>query len=152
MSRRIPLAIGVMVAGAGGYYLYSAGGDPKVAQKKVEHDAASAKASLKGEKVSGEEAKKQGEEWAKVAGSKLDNTVEDVRSRVHQADKTISTKMGEAETKFDKLKNDGSAQFDKTKKDTGKELNNAIDKFDKTVEKKTADAKSGISSWFGFGK
>ena len=138
-------------------------------------DAASAKASLKGEKVSGEEAKKQGEEWAKVAGSKLDNTVswtihpssssssssslnrvcsqvEDVRSRVHQADKTISTKMGEAETKFDKLKNDGSAQFDKTKKDTGKELNNAIDKFDKTVEKKTADAKSGISSWFGFGK
>ena len=27
---------GVAVAGAGGYYLYSAGGDPKVAQKKIE--------------------------------------------------------------------------------------------------------------------
>jgi hypothetical protein len=27
----------------------------------------------------------------------------------------------------------------------------AADKFDATVEKKTAEAKSGISSWFGFG-
>lgn len=32
---------------------------------------------------------------------------------------------------------------------TGKELNSAIDKFDKTVEEKAAKAKSGISSWFG---
>ena len=38
-------------------------------------DVASAKASLKGQKVSGEEAKKQGEEWAQKAGSKLDSTV-----------------------------------------------------------------------------
>lgn len=39
MSRsksRIPLFLGLTVAGAGGYYLYAAGGDPKVAQKKVE--------------------------------------------------------------------------------------------------------------------
>ena len=33
---RIPLFLGLTVAGAGGYYLYAAGGDPKVAQKKVE--------------------------------------------------------------------------------------------------------------------
>ena len=33
---RIPLIIGLTVAGAGGYYLYAAGGDPKVAQKKIE--------------------------------------------------------------------------------------------------------------------
>ena len=31
----------------------------------------------------------------------------------------------------------------------GKDLNGAIDKFDKTVEDKAAKAKSGISSWFG---
>lgn len=60
--------------------------------------------------------------------------------------------MGEAENKFDKFKNDSAAQFEKTKKDKGKELNQSIDTFDKTVEKKAADAKSGISSWFGFGK
>jgi hypothetical protein len=38
-------------------------------------DVASAKASLKGQKVSGEEAKKAGEEWAQKAGSKIDSTV-----------------------------------------------------------------------------
>ena len=32
---------------------------------------------------------------------------------------------------------------------TGKELNAAVDKFDKTVEEKAAQAKSGISGWFG---
>ena len=38
-------------------------------------DAASAKSSIKGERVSGDVAKKQGEEWAQIAGSKIDNTV-----------------------------------------------------------------------------
>ncbi len=60
--------------------------------------------------------------------------------------------MGEAESKFDQLKSDGASQFDKTKNETRKELNETVDKFDKTVERKTSEAKSGISSWFGFGK
>ena len=33
---RLPLVLGLTVAGAGGYYLYAAGGDPKVAEKKIE--------------------------------------------------------------------------------------------------------------------
>ena len=33
---RIPLLLGLTVAGAGGYYLYAAGGDTKVAEKKIE--------------------------------------------------------------------------------------------------------------------
>ena len=33
---RLPLYLGLGVAIAGGYYLYSAGGDPKLAQKKIE--------------------------------------------------------------------------------------------------------------------
>lgn len=60
--------------------------------------------------------------------------------------------MSEAEAKFEKLKDDTASQFDKTKNDTKKELNTTVDNFDKTVERKTAEAKSGISSWFGFGK
>ena len=39
MSRsksRIPILVGLTFIGAGGYYLYAAGGDPKVAQKKIE--------------------------------------------------------------------------------------------------------------------
>ena len=60
--------------------------------------------------------------------------------------------MSEAEAKFEKLKNDTASQFDKTKNDTKKEFNQSVGNFDKTVERKTSEAKSGISSWFGFGK
>lgn len=33
---RVPLALGLTAAGGVGYYLYSAGGSPKVAEKKFE--------------------------------------------------------------------------------------------------------------------
>lgn len=37
MSRsRLPLVLGLTAAGGVGYYLYSAGGDPKVAQRQAE--------------------------------------------------------------------------------------------------------------------
>jgi hypothetical protein len=36
MSRRALTIGGLVVAGAAGYYLYTAGGDPKVAQKNFE--------------------------------------------------------------------------------------------------------------------
>merc|ERR1712225_216091 len=39
MSRRGLTIAGLALAGGAGYYLYSAGGDPKVAQKKMEADA-----------------------------------------------------------------------------------------------------------------
>ena len=71
---------------------------------------------------------------------------------MHEADRTISQKMGEAESKFDKFKNDSASNLDKTAKETRKDFNESVDKFDKTVERKTSEAKSGISSWFGFGK
>lgn len=78
--------------------------------------------------------------------------VGDVRAKVNEADAKLSAKAHEAEGKFQQLKADGSKQFDQARKDTARELNETADKFDKTVEKKTAEAKSGISSWFGFGK
>jgi hypothetical protein len=36
MSKRIVQIGGITAVGAGAYYLYSAGGDPKLAQKKIE--------------------------------------------------------------------------------------------------------------------
>ena len=36
MSKRPLLLGGLLVAGAGGYYLYNAGGDPKVAEKQFQ--------------------------------------------------------------------------------------------------------------------
>ena len=47
-----------------------------------------------------------------------------------------------------KLKEAESAAEDYRRK-AGTEANKAIDKFDKTVEDKAAQAKSGISGWFG---
>lgn len=78
--------------------------------------------------------------------------VAEARAKLNDADAKIGTKIGEAESKFQQLKSDGKSSFDQAKKDTARELQETADKFDKTVEKKTAEAKSGISSWFGFGK
>lgn len=36
---RLPLYLGLGVAGAGGYYLYSAGGSPRVASKEFQREA-----------------------------------------------------------------------------------------------------------------
>jgi GTP-binding protein EngB required for normal cell division len=44
---------------------------------------------------------------------------------------------------------DAESKATEYKNKTGTELNKAIDKFDKTVEDKAAQAKGGISSWFG---
>ena len=73
--------------------------------------------------------------------------INDLSAKTHEADKTIAAKASQAESKLDQLKYDSAAQYDKTKQ----EAKQSIDKFDKTVEKKAAEAKSGISSWFGFG-
>jgi hypothetical protein len=96
MSRRALTIGGLVVAGGVGYYLYSAGGDPKVAQKNFEGmlawcppsfsisllthpttaDASKASAKLKSE-VPGKakEVEKKGEAYAQSAGSKFDSAV-----------------------------------------------------------------------------
>jgi len=116
------------LAGGAGYYLYTAGGDPKVAQKNLEADASKAAAKLKTD-VPGKakEAEKTGEAYAAQAGQKFDAAVGVAKSKVA----------------------DAQAKADELRKDTAKQLNTAIDKLDKTVEKKASEAKSGISSWFG---
>ncbi|KIV96939.1 hypothetical protein PV10_00752 [Exophiala mesophila] len=119
---------GLAVAGGVGYYLYSAGGDPKVAEKKFEADASKLSAQIKSELPGREkQAEKKGEALAQQVGQKFDQASADARS-----------KLADAEAKAKEYR-----------EKTGKELNNAIDKFDKTVEDGAAKAKSGISSWFG---
>jgi hypothetical protein len=41
MSKRIVQIGGITAVGAGAYYLYNAGGDPKLAQKKIERTSSS---------------------------------------------------------------------------------------------------------------
>ena len=43
------------------------------------------------------------------------------------------------------------SQAEKAAKETRKEAHDAVENFDKTVERKTSEAKNGIASWFGFG-
>jgi len=89
---RLPLILGLTAAGGVGYYLYSAGGSPKVAEKQFEStllsqthqgiakeflgDISRASAKIKSEIPGrGTEAKKEGEKWASEAGAKVDSAV-----------------------------------------------------------------------------
>lgn len=76
----------------------------------------------------------------------------DAKAKLSEADAKAFAKMAEADKKIGQLKDEGVAKFDHVRKETEKELHQSIENFDKTVERKTAEAKSGISSWFGFGK
>ncbi|KAI9881455.1 MAG: hypothetical protein M1830_000017 [Pleopsidium flavum] len=139
---RIPLYLGLTAAGGVGYYLYSAGGNPKVAEKQFEHDAAKLSAKMKGELPGREhEATKKGEELAVKAGATIDREVDYTRA-----------KFTEAEKNAEKLAAEGRQKLDQVRKEAGKELHQTIDNFDKTVERKAVEAKNGISSWFGIGK
>ncbi|KAH8596527.1 hypothetical protein B0O99DRAFT_620685 [Bisporella sp. PMI_857] len=121
---RLPLVLGLTAAGGVGYYLYSAGGSPKVAEKQFESDLARASAKVKSEIPGrGKEAQKEGEKWASEAGAKLDSAADKARAelaRVEQYGK---------DAKVDALKK--------------------IDAADRKIETEAAKAKSGISSWFG---
>ena len=60
----------------------------------------------------------------------------------------LNQKVGEVGSKLAQLKADAGGKFDEARKDSRQK----IDSIDKTVEKKTSEAKSGISSWFGGSK
>ena len=78
--------------------------------------------------------------------------MEDARKKVHEADAVITQKAREAEDKMSSFAQNTMAQAQESAKETRKDANSSIEKFDKTVERKASEAKSGISSWFGFGK
>jgi len=126
-SNRLFGLLGVAAAGGVGYYLYNAGGDPKVAQKKMEADASRLAANLKEDIPGrGKEVKKDAEATMSQAGSKFD-----------QASYDAKAKLSEAEAKA----------RDMSQK-AGKDISAGIDKFDKAVEDKAAQAKSGLKGWF----
>ncbi|KAF1958137.1 hypothetical protein CC80DRAFT_441941, partial [Byssothecium circinans] len=115
---------GLAAVGGGAYYLYNAGGDPKLAQKKIEHDAATASAKVRGELPGREkEAKKAGEE-------------------AHQTGQQVDQKL-------DQYRQDASKKFEDVRQTTSKDLNAAVDKFDQKVTEGAGKSKSWFGSWFG---
>ncbi|KAG9241289.1 hypothetical protein BJ878DRAFT_521477 [Calycina marina] len=121
---KIPLALGLTAAGGVGYYLYTAGGSPKVAEKQFEKDISAASAKIKSE-IPGRstEAKKEGEKLASQVGANYDSAAERARAELAKAE----------------------AYGRDAKNDTLKK----IDAADRKIEAKASEAKSGISSWFG---
>jgi len=116
--------VGLAAAGGVGYYLYTAGGNPKVAEKQFESDLSKASAKVKSE-VPGrtKEAQKDAEKWASEAGAKVDSTVDKARAE--------------------------AVKVEQYGKDTKSEALKKIDQADRKIEEGAAKAKSGISSWFG---
>ncbi|KAI9746549.1 MAG: hypothetical protein M1818_000262 [Claussenomyces sp. TS43310] len=148
---RVGVIAGLAVAGGVGYYLYGAGGSAKAAEKQFEGsqtphsskpkgtmladlstlttaDVSKASAKLKSEMPGkGKQTEKQTEAWASEAGAKLDSAADKAREELARAE----------------------GKFDQYRKDASKETLKSIDKFDAKVEEKAAQAKSGLSSWFG---
>lgn len=129
MSRsRVPLILGTAAAGGVGYYLYTAGGSPKAAEKQFESDAHRAAAKIRGETAyRTNEAEKEGKKLGKEVGSKIDSAVETT------------------ERDLAKAKHEAEAYAKSAKADTLKK----IDEIDRKVEASAAKSKSYLSSWFG---
>ncbi|KAK4109453.1 hypothetical protein N656DRAFT_783040 [Canariomyces notabilis] len=130
MSRsKAPLAIGLAAAGGVGYYLYSAGGSPRAAEKQFESDAHHVAAKIKGESPTYRQtdAEAQGRKLGQEAGAKVDSAIETVNRETSKA------------------KSEAESYAKAAKADTLKK----IDQFDHKVEEKAAQGKSWFSSWFG---
>jgi hypothetical protein len=77
MSRsKAPLAVGLAAAGGVGYYLYSAGGSPRAAEKQFESDAHHVAAKIKGEVPQrSTDLEREGRRVGKEIGARVDNAV-----------------------------------------------------------------------------
>ncbi|KAK5114559.1 hypothetical protein LTR85_010136 [Meristemomyces frigidus] len=142
MSNRVLQFAGGAVAVGGAYYLYNAGGNPKVAEKKFEADAAKLSSNMtSGMSGKGTEAQKHGEVLAADAGARIDNAMKDAKAGVSKIDSKLEGYRKEAESVIDSKTAEAQAR--------GKA---AVNSFDKNVTEGAAKAKSGISSWFGGSK
>ncbi|QDS73047.1 hypothetical protein FKW77_009538 [Venturia effusa] len=138
MSRAVKIA-GVVGAAGAGYYLYTAGGSPKVAEKQFEYDAARLSSKVRSELPGKEkEAKTQLKLSGEQAGKSIDSAFQQAKDATTRADQSIQSYAASAEKKLGEIK-----------VDTGKNLSASIDKFDKEVSKGAAESKSWLGSWFG---
>ncbi|KAF8457708.1 hypothetical protein BGX38DRAFT_1156852 [Terfezia claveryi] len=130
-KNNLPLILGGAALLAGAYYMYGAGGDTKVAKESAERDATSASARLKEELPGGgKEGTASAEETLARIGSQVDKTVQEGKHRISEASQKLEEKVEDAK----------------------RPVLGTIDEMDKKIEKEASKAKSGISSWFGFGK
>ncbi|KAJ5174689.1 uncharacterized protein N7482_000566 [Penicillium canariense] len=140
---RTPLYLGLAAAGAGGYYLYRAGGDVKGAKQEMKIDADKAREKL----PRGSNAERMGENVGKEAGANIDEAVDNARSK-SKLDERIPAIVDGGKKQYE----DGKKQLDGLRKDARDQFNSTVKKVDQTVEEKAAEAKGTVSGWFGGGK
>ncbi|CAO2653162.1 Nn.00g025730.m01.CDS01 [Neocucurbitaria sp. VM-36] len=145
-GRRIFTFGGIAAVGAGTYYLYSAGGDPKLAEKKFEHDAATAARKVKGDFPGRDkEAKKAGEEGYESVRATAQQYADQAKAEAKKAEQRFDAYSADAKKKFEEAKREAEREY----QNAGKEVNAAANKFDKVVEEKAAKTQSWLGSWFG---
>ncbi|KAJ9641112.1 hypothetical protein H2201_007964 [Coniosporium apollinis] len=138
MSSNRGLVIGgTAVAGGIGYYLYRAGGNPKVAEREAERDLTKL-TSRGGAASTKDEAKAEFKLHAEEVGQKLDSALEKAKAETQKFDAKVENYLATAEKKVDEYT-----------KEAGKELHTAVDTFDKKVAETAAKSKGYFSSWFG---
>ncbi|KAL1595475.1 hypothetical protein SLS59_008409 [Nothophoma quercina] len=178
-GRRVATWGGLAAVGGATYYLYSAGGNPKLAEKKFEHDAANATRRVRGDfPGQDKEAKKAGEEgyeavratasdYASRAQAEAKKAEADLRAYSQQAQNKAQQYTAEAQNKaqeysaeaqakYNSLSAEAQKKWDEARargeeftRETSKDFNAAVDRFDREVTKDAAQAKSWLGSWFG---
>ncbi|CAG8974715.1 hypothetical protein HYALB_00010107 [Hymenoscyphus albidus] len=99
---RVPLMVTLAAAGGVGYYLYTAGGSPKVAEKQFESDISKASAKLKSEMPGRtNQAQKETEKWGSEAGAKVDSLVEKAKAEAARAESATMKKIDEVDRKVE---------------------------------------------------
>ncbi|CAK7563133.1 MAG: hypothetical protein SEPTF4163_000992 [Sporothrix epigloea] len=143
MSRsRAPVYVGLAAAGGIGYYLYSAGGSPKAAEKQFETDLKSVRNRASG---TAGEFRTDAEKYGAEAGAKVDSAVARAQSEYNRAAAQAQNEYNRAAAQA----RDASNSVSKQVEDARSQVNKSVDAFDKKVEDTAAKAKSGVSGWFG---
>ncbi|KAK4871234.1 hypothetical protein LT330_000471 [Penicillium expansum] len=132
---RVPLYLGLAAAGAGGYYLYSAGGNPSAAKHQMKIDAEKAREKLPGTK----NAEKFGTDVGKEAGANIDDAI----ARARAEGKRVPELAQEGKEKLDELRDEAKNKFNANRD----KINSRVDEIDRDVEKKAAEAKGAVSGW-----
>ncbi|KAJ5551171.1 hypothetical protein N7535_000886 [Penicillium sp. DV-2018c] len=129
---RMPMYLGLAAAGAGGYYLYNAGGDPSTAKHQMRIDAEKARQKI------------PGTDNAETHGMQAGATVDDAIARARAEGKRIPELAQEGKDKFEGLRDDAARKLEASRE----KVNARVDQVDRDVENKAAEAKGTLSGWF----
>ncbi|KAL4928454.1 uncharacterized protein BDV17DRAFT_291669 [Aspergillus undulatus] len=127
--------------GAGGYYFYRAGGDPKVAGDEIRHDVAVARSKAPGTE--------SGERAGEKAGLETNLNIDEAANNPQTKNSDLAS---QAQRKFDEFSASGKDQANKLRADAEAQANKLKDEASRLgneAEEKANEAKNTVSGWFG---